>query len=41
MRHGQGEQTWADGTKYTGEYQNDQAHGDGRIEQSDGNVYEG
>lgn len=40
-RDGNGEQVWPNGTKYTGEWRNDQMNGQGRIEYANGNSYEG
>ena len=41
LRHGQGTQMWANGTKYIGHWYNDKANGQGRLIHSDGDSYEG
>ena len=40
-RHGRGEQTWTDGSKYVGWWAQDMANGKGRLIHADGDVYEG
>lgn len=40
-RHGKGEQTWSDGSKYEGYWKNDKANGRGRLIHGDGDIYEG
>ena len=40
-RHGQGELTFSDGSKYEGEFKDDKKHGQGTETYSDGSSYEG
>ena len=40
-REGQGTQIWKDGSKFTGEWDQDQVGGKGRLIHQDGDVYEG
>ncbi len=39
--HGNGEFTWSDGRRYTGEYFEDRKHGHGEFEWPDGRKYKG
>ena len=41
LSHGQGTQTYADGSKYAGEWKNDKLHGKGTFTNSDGQVLKG
>ena len=41
MRHGNGTQTWPDGSKYEGDWKNDKANGKGRYVHANGSVYTG
>ena len=40
-RHGKGQQTWNDGSKYEGYWKSDKANGRGRLIHGDGDIYEG
>eukprot|EP00826_Nyctotherus_ovalis_P015577 TRINITY_DN14440_c0_g1_i13.p1 TRINITY_DN14440_c0_g1~~TRINITY_DN14440_c0_g1_i13.p1 ORF type:complete len:198 (-),score=18.32 TRINITY_DN14440_c0_g1_i13:174-767(-) len=39
-RHGYGKQTWPNGTKYTGYWENDKMSGKGKLEYENGDVYD-
>ena len=41
VQHGRGKQSWADGSKYEGEWRNGMAHGIGLIQHPNGDQYEG
>ena len=41
MKNGLGVYTFADGSKYSGEFVNNEYHGMGKFEWFDGKVYEG
>lgn len=41
FREGIGTQIWKDGSKFTGYWRNDNAHGRGRLIHQDGDCYEG
>ena len=41
MREGMGTQTWADASKYVGEWKLNKANGKGVLYHSDGDIYEG
>ena len=41
MKHGVGVFTWADGSKYEGNFKDDQFNGDGEYKRADGKHYKG
>lgn len=41
MQHGHGQETWADGSKYEGEYWEGRKHGQGKYTWVDGSSYDG